>query len=75
MLNCTGWKIGWSIGPAELIRLGGICASSAYYCFNMCGQVAIANALDKVSENYEGTLTFPESVKKLFCENLDYLLK
>ena len=37
MLNCTGWKIGWSIGPAELIRLGGICASSAYYCFNMCG--------------------------------------
>ena len=75
MLNCTGWKIGWSIGPEELIRLGAICASAAYYCFNMPGQVAIANALDKVNDPYEGALTFPESIKKLFCENRDYLLK
>ena len=75
MLNCTGWKIGWSIGPAEIIRLGGITASSAYYCFNMPGQVAIANAFDKINDPYEGNLTFPESVKKLFLDNRDYLTK
>ena len=47
LMNATGWKIGWAIGPAKLIRNGAIVANSNYYCFNTPGQVAMANSLDK----------------------------
>ena len=36
-MNATGWKIGWAIGPAKLIRNGAIVANSNYYCFNTPG--------------------------------------
>jgi len=35
--NCTGWKIGWAIGPAKLIRLGGIINGTTHYCQNTPG--------------------------------------
>ena len=76
LLNCTGWKVGWSVGPPNLIRLGAIVANASYYCFNMPGQIAVANSLDKVTEpGYEGELHFSDSVKKLFVENRDYLMQ
>ena len=45
LLNCTGWKVGWAIGPAELIRLGGIMSNTTVYCTNHPAQVAIADSL------------------------------
>ena len=59
LLNCTGWRVGWSIGPPNLIRLGGVIANAVYYCFNIPGQIAIANSLDKLTESgYDGDLNF-----------------
>ena len=76
MLNCTGWKVGWAIGPTYLIGLGSIIANSVYYTFNMPSQVAIANSLDKATKpGYEGKLHFSDSVRKLFIGNRDYLTK
>lgn len=37
LFSCTGWKIGWAIGPAALIRLGGIISNTVYYTFNTPG--------------------------------------
>ena len=76
LLNCTGWKVGWSVGPANLIRLGAIIVNATYYTHNMHSQVSIANSLDKAKEpGYEGELCFSDSVKKLFVENRDYLMQ
>ena len=76
LMNCTGWKIGWAVGPQELINLGAIIANTCYYCFNIPGQVAIANSLDHVTKpGYEADLNFSESVKKLFVGNRDYLVE
>ena len=75
-LNCTGWKVGWSIGPSNLLKLGCIIANNTYYIVNMPGQVAIANSLDDLSKpGYEGDLSFEDSVKKLFISNRDYLME
>jgi len=52
LFNCTGWKIGWAIGPEYIIRLGGIIANTVTYCLNTPGQVAFARCLDKASELY-----------------------
>ena len=76
LLNCTGWKVGWSIGPPNLIRLGAIIHNTSYYTCNNHSQVAVANSLDKTTEpGYEGELSFSNSVKKLFVENRDYLFQ
>lgn len=48
LLNATGWKVGWAIGPQSLIYNGGIVANTVFYCFNTPGQVAVANSLDKI---------------------------
>lgn len=47
LLAATGWKVGWAVGPAELINLGGVINSAVYYCFNHPGQVGVGNTLEK----------------------------
>lgn len=37
LLSCTGWKVGWVIGPEYIVRLGGIIANTVFYCFNTPG--------------------------------------
>ena len=68
LMNATGWKIGWAIGPAKLIRNGAILANSNYYCFNTPGQVAMANSLDACfAPNYnEAGETFVQSTRTMF---------
>ena len=34
LLNATGWKVGWSIGPDYLIKLGGIIQNTITYSTN-----------------------------------------
>jgi len=50
LLNATGWKIGWTIGPERLIYHGGVIANTIFYCFNTPGQVAFANSLEKATQ-------------------------
>ena len=73
LMNATGWKIGWAVGPKELIRNGAILANSVYYCFNTPGQVAMANSLDACfAPNYNETdLTFAETTSAMFVANRD----
>jgi aspartate/methionine/tyrosine aminotransferase len=34
LLNATGWKVGWSIAPERILRLGGIINNTTTYCTN-----------------------------------------
>ena len=48
LFSCTGWKIGWAIGPKKLIYNGGIISNTVFYCFNTPGQVAMSHSLGKI---------------------------
>lgn len=37
LLNATGWKVGWAIGPEYLVRLAGIMNNTTFYCQNTPG--------------------------------------
>ena len=37
LFNATGWKIGWTIGPANIIKLGGIIYNTSSYSTNTPG--------------------------------------
>ena len=37
LLNCTGWKIGWSIAPKHLISLARVYAHTLFNSFNTPG--------------------------------------
>ena len=53
LLNASGWKIGWAIGPQKLIYIAGIISNTMFYAINTPGQVAFANAIHKVyNEGY-----------------------
>lgn len=80
LFNCTGWKVGWAVGPQPLIHLGAIMNSAVYYCFNHPGQVGIANCLDKAfSADFKEVagekISYSEDVRRLFESNRDYLDK
>jgi len=32
LLNATGWKVGWMIGPQKLVYLASILSNTTYYC-------------------------------------------
>ena len=46
MLNCTGWKIGWAIGPSRLIQQAMFVHEAMSFNTNVAGQIAIARSLD-----------------------------
>jgi N-succinyldiaminopimelate aminotransferase len=46
MMNCTGWKVGWVIGPADLIRNASQVHDAAVFNNNVPGQIAISRSLD-----------------------------
>ena len=45
VFNATGWKVGWAIGPKDLIRTGGIIINNCYYNAHVPSQVAMAKSL------------------------------
>ena len=37
MFNATGWKVGWGIGPKELVRQGVVINDTINFCHNVPG--------------------------------------
>ena len=76
LLNCTGWKVGWSIGPQKLIRLGGIVNNVTTFSTNTPAQVAISKSLKKAFEPDPQTGTiFVDLSKHNFSAVRDFLYK
>ena len=75
LLNATGWKLGWVIGPERLVYHGGVIANTVFYCHSTPGQVAFSTSLDKAAQpGYnEAGESFIQSTKTLFVSNRDYI--
>lgn len=56
--SCTGWKIGWAVGPEALIR--GIILTNQWVQFSVStpAQAAIAEALTVAEQPYQGFPTY-----------------
>ena len=75
LFSATGWKVGWSIGPENLIRMGGIIANTTFYCSGSIQQVAFGKTLHKLTEpGYEGELSFQDCQRRDFQEARDLLI-
>ncbi|MDR1978395.1 MAG: pyridoxal phosphate-dependent aminotransferase [Synergistaceae bacterium] len=64
----TGWRVGYAIGPAELIRVMTMIATSRTYGLNTLAQKATSYAL----ANHDAKLI---ERKKIFAERMDYVVK
>jgi aspartate/methionine/tyrosine aminotransferase len=82
LLNCTGWRIGWAIGPAKLIQYGNAISLAMFDTFQTPGQVALARNLESIwTEPYteEDTgkepVSFVEHFRKIYQANRDYMVE
>ena len=75
MFNATGWKVGWGIGPKELVRQGVVINDTINFCHNVPGQVAFAKSLPWLDMKYEQYANFGESIKDEYTQVRDYLVK
>ena len=74
MMNCTGWKVGWMIGPPELIKHVSYVHESCTFNINVPGQVAIAKSLDESLKPYQGYKDYYEYVRGTFQKARDNAL-
>ena len=56
--SCTGWKVGWCIGPSHLIR--GVILTNQWVMFSVCtpAQQAVAAALRGADSPYRGAPSY-----------------
>lgn len=66
MMNCTGWKVGWAIGPQDLIKQTSLVHEASVFNNNVPGQIAIAKSLDQATQPFQGHPSYFEYVKNNF---------
>ena len=72
----TGWKVGWSIGPAEILREAVIFIDYYLNCFHGPGQIGITKGLKQAAnEEYEGCSSFFEFQRQDFKKSHDILIE
>lgn len=62
LFSCTGWKTGWVVGPADLIKHISYVHESSCFVINVPSQVAVASALDDMHKPYQGHSNYIEYV-------------
>ena len=62
--SVTGWKIGWAIGPRELIQRMQICQQWVVFSVATPLQAAVAHCLDFAMKPYNGELTYYHWLQK-----------
>ena len=50
IFSATGWKIGWAIGPADIINAAYGISATNIQCINAPAQVAMGRCLGEISE-------------------------
>lgn len=66
LMNCTGWKVGWVIGPEEPLTEACLIHEASIFNVNTTGQVAIGWSLDQMLDPYKGAENFRTYVKNTF---------
>lgn len=75
MLNCTGWKVGWMVGPKALVKQAMYVHEANTFNCNVPGQIAVAKSLDQAfNEKYEGSANYLEYTSETFQESRDLCL-
>lgn len=46
MLNCTGWKVGWTVGPQDMVKQAMYVHEASCFNINVPGQIAVAKSMD-----------------------------
>jgi len=72
-LSVTGWKIGWAVGPAHLIRCLGIVNQWAVFSVNSVSQIAVANSLEYARGPYKDCSSYFQWLNKDYCKKRDFL--
>ena len=67
--SMTGWKIGWGIGPAELVSAAQAAHQYITFCASTPLQMAMGHALRIYTDNYLAAL------KREYTERRDFLMK
>ncbi|KAI9908426.1 hypothetical protein PsorP6_003945 [Peronosclerospora sorghi] len=73
--SVTGWKVGWAIGPSNLIQ--GICLANTWIQFSVATpfQEAVANMLELAEKPYKGFENFYAFVADLYKQKRDRLFR
>lgn len=68
MLNCTGWKVGWMVGPKDLVAQAMYVHEATTFNCNVPGQIAVAQSLDRAfsDEVHDGHSGYFEYTRKNF---------
>lgn len=72
--SVTGWKVGWVVGPAEIIRRLQIMQQFVVFSVSTPLQAAIASALDTADAPYEGYTNYYEWLRARYERKRDILL-
>jgi aspartate/methionine/tyrosine aminotransferase len=76
LFNATGWKVGWAIGPAEIMKQVGLHAYATLYCSNTPIQVAMSKSLDKtLIPGYKDGLSYEATICKDFQDVRDLFIE
>jgi len=72
MMNATGWKIGWCIGPKDLVFQTKFSHEAHTFNLNVPGQIAVARSLDQAfNQEYEGHANYFDYVCDVFEKGRD----
>jgi aspartate/methionine/tyrosine aminotransferase len=66
MMNCTGWKVGWIVGPPDLVKHVSYVHEAAVFNINVPGQVAVAWSLDETLKPFGGYKDYYSYVRGTF---------
>ncbi len=74
LLSCTGWKVGWIIGPEHLVKACAIANEPVNFQTNTISQMAIAKSLYQLNETpCFGYKNYREFVSGEFQKSRDHL--
>lgn len=73
--SSTGTKLGWVVGPHNLIRDLQLAQQFVVFCTNHMGQAAAAEALQISQAPYENFNTYYEWICDVYCRKRDFLVE
>lgn len=67
MFSCTGWKVGWVIGPKHLIKRIALMHETVVWNYNTLGQYAFSQCLaGEADKEYEGFETYHDYLRNTY---------
>jgi len=58
LFSCTGWRVGWAIGPEHILKYSGVWSMCNIFGINRPTGKALHYALEDINKPYEGEETF-----------------